>query len=327
MQKHDIADSSIGCVIVGTGLIAKFHASAVVSSDKLHLIGVCGRSKEKACAFIAAIDDEETRNACAAFDDIDAALSIPGVGLCIVGTASGAHDEAVFAAARHGVPVLVEKPLALTIARTDAMIEVCEKANVPLGCIFQTRWTEQFAKLREAVESGRLGKITYASVQVPWWRDDRYYTESSWHGTKEMDGGGALINQAIHTVDWLAALMPPVKDVKAFTATLAHPMEAEDTVSAAVLFEGGALGHVYATTASYPGRGKRIEITGTEGTIVVEDEAHGTNRPDAIPFEPHKKAIESFVDSINGGVPYPIDGREARKSIALVESIYNSALR
>ncbi len=318
---------AIGCVIVGTGLIAKFHAAAVISSEKLYLVGVCSRSKERALNFIESLDDGATRVNCAAFDNLDEALAFAEVGLCIVATASGAHDEAVFATARHGVPVLVEKPLALTVARTKAMIEVCENANVPLGCIFQTRWTQQFKKLRDAVESGSLGKITYASIQVPWWRDDEYYTKSSWHGTKEMDGGGALINQAIHTVDWLVALMPPVKEVKAFSATLAHPMEAEDTVSAALLFDGGALGHVYATTASFPGRGKRIEITGTKGTIVVEDDAHGTNRPDALAFEPHKKAIEAFVDSFTGGKPYPIDGREACKSIALIEAIYNDSIR
>ncbi len=316
---------SVGCVIIGTGLIAKFHASAVMSSKKLHLVGVCSRSKERAHEFIAALEDEETRRNCRSFDNPDEALSFSGVGLCLVATASGAHDEAVFAAARHGTPVLVEKPLALTVERTKAMIDVCEKADVPLGCIFQTRWTDQFRKLRDAVSSGSLGKITYASIQVPWWRDDTYYTESCWHGTKEIDGGGALINQAIHTVDWLVALMPPVKEVKAFTATLAHPMEAEDTVSAALLFEGGALGHVYATTASFPGRSKRIEITGTKGTIVVEDDAHGTNRPDALPFEPHGMSIEAFVDSFSGGAPYPIDGYEALKSIALTERIYNDA--
>ena len=248
-----------GVVIIGTGLIARFHEEAVAAIPRLKVVAKCRRT-----------------------DDWDAALAQPGVGLCLVANASGAHDEAVFAAARHGVPVLVEKPIAITTARTDAMIAACEKAGVPLGCIFQTRWSDDFVRLRRAVDSGELGRITYAAVHVPWWRDDTYYTGSDWHGTKAMDGGGALINQAIHMVDWLTALMPPVTDVKAFTATLAHPMEAEDTVSAALRFEGGALGGVYATTASFPGRGKRIEITGTKGTIVVERgaQARGPHRAD-----------------------------------------------
>ena len=266
------SEMDTGVVIIGTGLIARFHEEAVGSIPGLKVAAKCRRT-----------------------DDWDAALAQPGVGLCLVANASGAHDEAVFAAARHGVPVLVEKPIAITTARTDAMIAACDKAGVPLGCIFQTRWSDEFARLRAAVESGELGRITYAAVHVPWWRDDSYYTSSDWHGTKAMDGGGALINQAIHMVDWLTALMPPVTDVKAFTATLAHPMEAEDTVSAALRFEGGALGGVYATTASFPGRGKRIEITGTKGTIVVEDPQHGSSNAGAIPTEQHRKCIEAFM--------------------------------
>lgn len=293
-----------GVVIVGTGLIASFHASAVQAIPGLRVVAKCRRT-----------------------DDWDAALAQPGVGLCLVANASGAHDEAVFAAARHGVPVLVEKPVAITTARTDAMIAACEQAGVPLGCIFQTRWSETFRRLRTAVSSGELGRITYAAVQVPWWRDDTYYTQSGWHGTREMDGGGALINQAIHMVDWLVALMPPVTDVKAFAATLAHPMETEDTVSAALRFEGGALGAVYATTASYPGRGKRIELTGTKGTLVLDDTACGTADPGAIPFDQHRQCIEAFWDACRGGAPYPIDGREARKSVSLIERIYADAAR
>ena len=291
-----------GVVIIGTGLIARFHADAVEAIPGLKVVAKCRRT-----------------------DDWDAALAQPGVGLCLVANASGAHDEAVFAAARHGVPVLVEKPIAITTARTDAMIAACDKAGVPLGCIFQTRWSDEFARLRAAVDSGELGRITYAAVHVPWWRDDSYYTGSDWHGTKAMDGGGALINQAIHMVDWLTALMPPVTDVKAFAATLAHPMEAEDTVSAALRFEGGALGGVYATTASFPGRGKRIEITGTKGTIVVEDPQHGSSNAGAIPTEQHRKCIEAFMESVRGGTPYPIDGHEARKPVDLIERIYLDA--
>ncbi len=291
-----------GVVIVGTGLIARFHEEAVGKIPGLKVVAKCRRT-----------------------DDWDAALAQPGVGLCLVANASGAHDEAVFAAARHGVPVLVEKPIAVTTARTDAMISACERSHVPLGCIFQTRWSGEFARLRAAVDSGELGRITYAAVQVPWWRDDAYYTESGWHGTKAMDGGGALINQAIHMVDWLVALMPPVTDVKSFTATLAHPMETEDTVTAALRFEGGALGGVYATTASFPGRGKRIEIAGTKGTIAIEDQACGASAPGTIPCELHRRCIEAFVESLHGGPSYPIDGHEARKSVDLVERIYRDA--
>lgn len=305
-----------GVMIVGTGLIARFHAQAVKASSKLELRGFCGRTKEKAAALAAEFGGE-------AFDDLDAALAAPGTGLALVATASGAHDEAVFAAARHRVPVLVEKPIAITVARTDRMIAACRETRTPLGCIFQTRWSDEFRSLREKVAG--LGRLTFGGIRIPWWRTDEYYTESSWHGTWETDGGGALMNQSIHMVDWLVALMPPVEDVKAFAATLAHPMEAEDTVSAAIRFAGGALGGVYATTASFPGRGKAMEITGTGGTAEVSDEGHGTSRPDALAYAQHQACFEAFADSLDGGAPYPIPGEEARKSVDLIERIYRSA--
>ena len=311
--------SKRGVVIVGTGLIARFHAQAVNASAKLELRGFVGRTAEKASELAKEFGGE-------AWTDLDAALSASGVGLAVVATASGAHDEAVFAAARHRVPVLVEKPIAITVARTDAMIAACRETGTPLGCIFQTRWSEDFRKAKARLDAGELGSLTYGAIRVPWWRKDEYYTESSWHGSWGMDGGGALINQSIHMVDWLVALMPPVADVKAFAATLAHPMEAEDTVSAAIRFEGGALGGVYATTASFPGRGKSIEITGTKGTLEIADDGHGVSRPDALAFADHQAGFEAFADSLEpGGAPYPIPGEEARKSVDLVERIYKSA--
>ena len=217
-----------GVVIIGSGLIARFHAQAVNASDKLELKGFCDlfslESAKKAAAEFGG----------AAWGDYKDAFSAEGVNMATVATASCAHDEAVFAAAEHGVPVLVEKPLAITTARIDAMIAACRKAGVPLGCIFQTRWDEAFVDAKRRIDAGELGRITYAGIRVPWWREDDYYTKSSWHGTWAGDGGGSLINQAIHLVDWLVALMPPVREVKAFAAALAHPVETEDTVSAAL---------------------------------------------------------------------------------------------
>jgi predicted dehydrogenase len=196
--------------------------------------------------------------------------------------------------------------------------------------------------VREACAAGRLGRITFARVDVPWWREDAYYTQSSWHGTWDMDGGGALINQSIHMIDWLVALMPDVTDVKGFAATLAHPMEAEDTAVAALRFADGALGALYGATSSWPGRPKRLEITGTRGTIVVQDHTiatwsladgtpmpvlpentatHGSSRPDQIDFSLHQACFEAFADALDGGRAYPVDAREARKSVALIEQV------
>lgn len=306
-------------VIVGSGLIARFHAEAVKASSKMELMGFCDTYSL-----------ESAKRAAAEFGtsfwgSYEEAFSAAGVGMATVATASGAHDEAVLAAAKFKVPVLVEKPLAISLERLDAVASACEKANVPLGCIFQTRWNEEFIAAQKRIAAGELGRITYAGIRIPWWREDDYFSKSSWHGTWAGDGGGSLINQAIHMVDWLVALMPPVAEVKAFASSLAHPVETEDTVSAAIRFEGGALGGVYSTTASFPGRGKTMEITGTKGTIEFSDETIGSARPDQLPFDGHLKCFEAFVDSLNGGEAYPVPASEARKSIALISEIYKSA--
>lgn len=309
-------------LILGTGLISRFHQQAVEESDRLEFV-----------------DRVSFRTG-----DWKAALARPDVDMLVVATASGAHDEAVFAAAERRIPVLVEKPLAITAARIDAMASACAATGTPLGCICQTRWTPAFQATLAAVRGGKLGRITFARVDVPWWREDAYYTESGWHGTKEMDGGGALMNQSIHMIDWLTALMPPVVDVKGFAATLAHPMETEDTACAALRFEGGALGTVYGATSSWPGRPKTLEITGTRGTIVLRDHAiaewsladgtpppetktakamaHGSNRPDQLDCSLHRACFESFADSLVGGPAYPIDAAAARRSVDLIERIY-----
>jgi len=322
-------------LIIGRGLISRFHEQAVLASDRLELAGrVSYRS-----------------------DDWKAAMAEPGLGMVIVATASGAHDEAVFEAARLRVPVLVEKPLAISTARIDAMAAACAATGTPLGCICQTRWTPAFQTTLAAVREGRLGRITFVRVDVPWWRDDSYYTGSDWHGTWAMDGGGALMNQSIHMIDWLTALMPPVVEVKGFAATLAHPMEAEDTACASLRFEGGALGTIYGATSAWPGRPKTLEITGTRGTIAIKDHAitewmladgsspegvvavesrhdsagpvtrppavnpHGSNRPDQLDCRLHQACFEAFADSVEGGAPYPIDAAAARRSVAIIEQI------
>ncbi len=308
-------------LILGTGLISRFHQQAVEASEKL---AFAGRVSYRTGDWKAAVAD-------------------PAVDILVVATASGAHDEAVFAAAERRLPVLVEKPLAITVPRIDAMAAACAATGTPLGCICQTRWAPAFQATRAAVREGRLGRLTFARVDVPWWRDDAYYAESGWHGTWAMDGGGALMNQSIHMIDWLTALMPPVEEVKGFAATLAHPMEAEDTACAAIRFEGGALGTVYGATSSWPGRPKTLEITGTKGTIVLRDHTiaewcladgtpppdisaeampHGSNRPDQLDCSLHRACFEAFADSLEvGGVPYPIDAAAARRSVDLITRI------
>jgi predicted dehydrogenase len=245
---------------------------------------------------------------------------------------------------------LCEKPLEINLERIDKMIDAHEQAGTHLGGIFNFRYDETTEVIKNAVDSGRLGTITYAAVYVPWWRNDGYY--EGWHGTWDLDGGGALMNQSIHMVDLLQYMMGNVKKIGAFTSKLGHPqIETEDAGVGILQFENDALGIIYGTTASFPGQNRRMEITGTKGTIVLvedslkvwefadktgEDEkilqkygAHqggsGVSDPAAISFRNHAKNISAFIQGIEEDRPFEINGLEARKAVKIVLDMYNSS--
>jgi predicted dehydrogenase len=273
-----------------------------------------------------------------------------GIDIITIATASSFHLEPAVEAAMHGKHVLCEKPLEIPLSRIDKMIEAHDKARTHLGGIFNFRFNDSVRVLKEAVDKGRFGTITYAAVYVPWWRNESYYT-GSWHGTLDMDGGGALMNQSIHMIDMLQYLMGPVKSLQAYKATLVHNIEAEDTATAILRFNNKALGVIYGTTASWPGQFRRLEITGSKGTVILVENSFkvwqfadeteedieirrkygeiegggGVSDPAAIQFEPHARNIAAFIRSIEDNQPFEIDGREARKSVEIVLAIYKSA--
>jgi predicted dehydrogenase len=272
------------------------------------------------------------------------------IDIVTIATPSGAHMEPAVEAAKYGKHVICEKPLEITLERIDKMIEAHEKAGTMLGGIFNFRFNETFLHIRRAVREGRFGTITCASVWVPWWRNESYYTDS-WHGTMSLDGGGALMNQAIHMIDILQHLIGPVESLKGYTATLAHNIEAEDTGAAILRFRNRALGIIYGTTASFPGQFRRLEITGTNGTVVqVENSLKvwqfadqtaadaeilkmyqgiegggGVSDPAAIPFEPHARNIRAFITALETGSKFEINGPEARKAVEIILGIYSSS--
>ncbi len=330
--------------IVGSGLIADFHGKAIKDIDNASLVGMCdsgsGRGKDLA-----------NTHGCQYFDDYKKLIDDPGINIIAIATPSGFHMEPAVYAAKAGKHVLCEKPLEITIERIDTMIKAHEKSGTYLGCIFPYRFNNTLQVLKDAIQAGRFGVITYASVQVPWWRDDTYY-DDSWHGTWQLDGGGALMNQSIHMIDCLLYLMGPVKSVKAFASHIGHPqIEAEDTATAIVAFENQVLATIYGSTAAYPGQYRRLEIMGTKGTVVqVEnsfatwqfkeerpDDAHirdafgtidgggGVADPAAIPYKNHVKNFKAFLEAVEYGVKFEIDGEEAKKSVALIRKIYETA--
>src|SRR5216683_2031121 len=206
------------------------------------------------------------------YDDLAAFLKHQPMQIVLIGSPSGLHAEQGIAAARRGLHVLVEKPIDIYTERADALIDESERANVKLGVFFQDRVAPGIRRLKELVDGGKLGKPILVSGRVKWFRPPEYYSSSRWRGTLALDGGGALMNQGVHTVDLLLWLMGDVERVSAKATTALHKIEAEDTVVATLEFANGAIGTLEATTSVYPGYSRRVELTGSEGTIILEQD-------------------------------------------------------
>jgi predicted dehydrogenase len=265
----------------------------------------------------------------------------------IIGSPSGLHADQGCAAAARGLHVLVEKPIDVTTGAADRLIAACAGAGVRLGVLFQDRTRPSFKALHALLEAGRIGQPLLASARVKWFRPETYYSGSSWRGTWALDGGGALMNQGIHTLDLLIWLLGPVRRVVAQAATLVHRIEVEDTALALLEFENGARASFEATTIAKPGYPRQVEVTTTSGTVRIEgervvaadlDDAHpelladespstsqGSASPVVANVEGHRALVEDFVRSIQAGEDPMCGGSEARVSIAVAQAIYESA--
>jgi UDP-N-acetyl-2-amino-2-deoxyglucuronate dehydrogenase len=334
-----------GFGIIGTGMIAHFHARAIAEIRGAKLIGAYNANFPKAQAFAEKFP-------CTPFAALDEMLADPRIHVVTICTPSGAHLEGAIAAAEAGKHVITEKPLEVTLKRCDAVIDACKKAGVTLATIFPSRFHASAQLLKKAVEADRFGKLTLGSAHVKWYRTQAYYDSGAWRGTWKLDGGGALMNQAIHSVDLLLWLMGDVAEVTALTGLLAHDrIEVEDAAVAAIRFKNGALGLIEATTAAYPGQLKRIEISGTAGTAILEEESikvwnfakekkgdaevlsrlagnktgGGAADPAAIGHAAHAALFRDTLEAIKKGRTPLADGREGRRSVELILAIYQSA--
>jgi UDP-N-acetyl-2-amino-2-deoxyglucuronate dehydrogenase len=335
-----------GFGIIGCGMIASFHARAV---------GDLRAAKVVACfdAVPAAADRFAAANGCRAYHKLDDMLADPAVDVVTIGTPSGAHLEPAVAAARAGKHVIVEKPLEITLKRCDRIIAACEQNGVKCSAIFPSRFHRSSKELKRAVDEGRFGRLTLGEAYVKWYRTQAYYDSGAWRGTWELDGGGALMNQAIHSVDLLTWLGGPVAEVTAHTGRLAHERIAvEDAAVATLKFAHGALGVIEASTAAYPGYLKRIEIHGSEGSAAMEEEdvvawdfakknrgdaavharmaaristAGGASDPTAIGHHGHTEQFRDVLAAIAEDRAPAIDGREGRRSVEIILAIYKAA--
>jgi predicted dehydrogenase len=337
-----------GFGIVGCGMIAEYHTRAINEIPGARVVAAYSRSEANG-AKIAKLAE----GGCRVLDDLDAMLALPNIDVVCVCTPSGAHLEPAVKAARAGKHVVVEKPLEITLPRCDAIIGACDESGVRLCTIFPSRFTAANIALKTAIDTGRFGRLTLGDTYVKWWRTQEYYDSGGWRGTWELDGGGALMNQAIHNVDLLQWLMGDIETVQALTATLAHQrIEVEDTAVAALRFKNGALGVIEAATSAFPGLLKRTEVHGDRGSARVEQddvtlwefqvkipsdaEIHatmagaggfkaGASDPRGITHAGHRDQLADFLQAIDEGRAPLVDGREGRKSVEIIRAIYQSA--
>jgi predicted dehydrogenase len=328
----------IGFGIVGGGMIGKVHAEAIHAIPGARVVAVWGRNE-------ARVNELAAKYNAAGYGDYAQFLAHPGLDVVNVCSPSGLHLEHGRAAAEAGKHVLVEKPIEINLERADALIEACDKAGVRLGVIFQSRFLPMVQKMKAAIDAGKLGSLILGDAYVKWYRAPEYYADS-WHGTMALDGGGALINQAIHTIDLLRWMMGPVESAFAMKKALRYPhIEAEDTLVGTLQFANGALGAVVATTSIKPGFKRRLEISGANGTIILDGDAisvwdiegdaqseeaaeqitDGSSNPAAISTEGHRRQIEDMMQAVLENRAPVIDGHEGRKSLEVVMALYQAA--
>jgi UDP-N-acetyl-2-amino-2-deoxyglucuronate dehydrogenase len=334
-----MVNEEIRFAIIGCGRISGKHGSAVASlaDQGARFVAACDMVESRAHHFV----EEFGGTAYTDYHEMIARNDIDIVSICLP---SGMHSAVGQEVARAGKHVLVEKPIALNLVDADALIKTCENEHITLGVVLQNRFNPPMQELRRVIDEGRLGRPLLANVTVRWYRPQEYY-EDGWHGTWAMDGG-ALMNQCIHHIDAMIWLMGEVESVFAYTGTLAHQMETEDTGVVAVRFKSGALGVIEGSTITYPQNLEgSLAIFGTQGSVKVGGTAlnrrviwkiegqleHEANilamelvDPPTVYGFSHREQIEEMINAVRENRIPSTHGREARKSLEVVSAIYES---
>jgi len=325
---------------IGGGNISETHARAAREIQGVEIAAIYGHNREKTARLGHLYGGT-------VYDSLPSFLEHKQMDLVMIGSPSGLHAEQGIAAARCGLHVLVEKPIDITTERADLLISECDRAGVKLGVCFQDRVAPDICHLKQLVDAGRLGKPILVSARVKWYRPPEYYSGSRWRGTWALDGGGALMNQGVHTVDLVLWLLGHAERVYARAITALHDVAVEDTVVATLEFASGAIGTLEAATSVYPGYRRRLELTGSEGTIILENDRiiradlrtpisdalrlpeENTNASATSPvvsdISGHKRILEDFLQAIETDGSPRCDGREGRRSVELVQAIYESS--
>jgi UDP-N-acetyl-2-amino-2-deoxyglucuronate dehydrogenase len=336
----------LGFGIWGTGMIAEFHAKALAEIPGVRLVAAYNRTPAKAATFAAT-------HGCAVAATPEALLADPAVDVVCLCTPSGDHLAPALACIRAGKHVVVEKPLEVTLAKCDELIAAAKAAGVTVAGILPRRYVRGSIALKAALDAGRFGSVTLASALIPWWRTQAYYDSAAWRGTYALDGGGALMNQGIHTIDLLLWFLGPVKRVSATLGLVAHAgIEVEDIAVGWIEFDNGARATLAGATACWSATGfpAEIRIHGTKGAAVLRDDkltsfefdpplpadagfiasapetgGAGAADPKAISHGWHRLNLVDAIEAIRAGRRPSVDGAEGRKAVELILALYQSA--
>src|SRR5450432_3793046 len=319
--------------LIGGGNISETHARAARAIADVQIAAVFGTNAENINRLCREYGGTPYTN-------FEKFLAHRPMDIVAIGSPSGLHAEQGMAAARRGLHVLSEKPLDISLPKADAFVAEVRHAGVKLGVFFQDRCKPDILGVKNAVDAGALGRPILADARVKWYRPPEYYAKSRWRGTLALDGGGALINQAVHTLDLMMWIFGEVASVQAASRTALHTIEAEDTLTAMLQFANGALGVLQATTSAFPGYPRRLELTGSEGTLIIEqdrllaadlknptedlvngsqaDSNVSSSSPVVSDARGHQAVLQDFLDAIRTGAEPRCDGKEGRRSLALV---------
>lgn len=327
--------SNVGAAVVGLGR-GQTHVNGLLRAKGAELLAVCDKNKEAADRFAS-------QHGIDAYTDLSSLLEREDIDLIHVCTPSGLHTEMLLQIAEAGKHAITEKPLDITLERIDMAVEAFEKRNLQFGCIFQIRLMPAIRHMKQAVDSGRLGKLFMANAHIHFYRTQEYYEQNGgWRGTWAWDGGGSLMNQAIHTIDLMQWMMGPVESVIGHTQVSTHRIETEDTGVALLKFASGACGTIAGTTSAYPGFGTSLDIYGEDGGIgmrnnqitnwkirgdqmAAEEAAVIGNAELNVTKDTTGEQIQDMIDAVRNNRPPLITGKEGRDAVEIVLAIYESS--
>ncbi|MEU8222004.1 Gfo/Idh/MocA family oxidoreductase [Kribbella sp. NPDC048915] len=322
--------------LIGAGVIGAVHARLVDTlGEEAVLAAVVDQNLERAGELVAQYGGRAYATPAEAY----AAEEIDAVAICLP---SALHADVAIEALRAGKHVIVEKPVDITLAAADRLIDVQRETGLTVSVISQRRFQPPVAQIRAAIDGGALGRVTSGIAESAFFRPQSYYDGDDWRGTLAVDGGGALMNQGIHALDLLVWMLGRPVQVSAQTGRLAHEgIEVEDLAGASIRFESGAIGLMLASTAAYPGRPVRLTVHGDQGTAILDDDqlayfaAADAGAPEAPVVDgpdgwgptqvAHLAQYRDFIAAVRDGRPPAVTLQDGRRSLATVLAVYESA--